>query len=98
MDRFFFLKKAAFHIGLNHFILKCFVVSYVFTHFCYCLVTVEISRGIVTSCLSVPMGHFSLVIFPNSINPDLFTTAEHQVFISKYRIALLQFPSVMGMC
>ena len=69
-----------------------------FTYFYYCLVTIEISCGIVTSCLSVPMGHFFLVIFPDSINPDLFSTAEHQVFISKHRIALLQFPSVMGKC
>ena len=101
------LKKANHHIGwpssildyLNVYKVVCGIqLICMYTHFCYCLVTIEISHVIITSCLSVPMGHFTLVIFPDSINPDLFSTAEHQVFISKHRVALLQFPSVIGMC
>lgn len=52
----------------------------------------EVSDVMATSCLLMPMGHLSLVIFDHSVNPKLFAVIEHRAFISKHRIALLQFP------
>lgn len=55
----------------------------------------DVSDAIAAACLSIAAGHLSLVIFSHAVNPSLFNMAEAQAFISKHRIALLQFPLAM---
>ena len=65
--------------------------------FSFCYFYIELSDVIASTCLSMPTGHLSMVMFPHYLNPNLFATAESQAFVAKHRIALLQFPPAAGM-
>ena len=93
-------------MAIHHFVLCEAVYGLWFLNLCtyhmicgliFPFTYIEVSDEIATTCVSIPTGHLSMVIFPHSVNPNLFATAEPQAFISKYRIALLQFLPSMGM-
>ncbi|XP_065889861.1 GPI transamidase component PIG-S-like isoform X2 [Dysidea avara] len=56
--------------------------------------TIKEASDVVGSLLDSQTGHFCLVLFPQSLNSNLFNSVEPRVFVSKHRIALVQLSSV----